>query len=331
MEHFELDGRLCRDRAAFCARLSALLRFPAWSGNNLDALHDCLSSLPQPTELTITHFDTLAARLGDWGARLRRMLLETADGLYFRLVLPTEPAFTASAANAAGRTLERALLLRDAPIALRLLRDEAEIPSDSRRPLRDEGRRLSLCQAFSLVRRERSALTLLPEDLWCARPLRAYRLCPPAGTDAAPADSGAPEKNVCAGRPDLPLLRREPPLGLALAPLESCAFAPELVCVYCLPAQARRLTIAARDLLGEPLPPAFEPAGSCVDATVPVLNGREFCLAFPSPDERAYARTGRDEVLFTLRGDLLGPLADALQRAAGADRGCRGGEPAPAG
>ena len=29
------------------------LSFPDWYGNNLDALHDCLTSLPEETDLTL--------------------------------------------------------------------------------------------------------------------------------------------------------------------------------------------------------------------------------------------------------------------------------------
>ena len=66
MKEFELDGRLCRDRGDFCVRLGTLLRFPAGFGKNLDALNDCLTSLPEPTKLTVTYFDGLEKRLGDW-------------------------------------------------------------------------------------------------------------------------------------------------------------------------------------------------------------------------------------------------------------------------
>ena len=41
-----LDGRRCPDRAALLAQLAAALKFPAYFGGNLDALHDCLGDLP---------------------------------------------------------------------------------------------------------------------------------------------------------------------------------------------------------------------------------------------------------------------------------------------
>lgn len=41
-----IDGRAIPDKAALLARLAEALRFPAYFGGNLDALHDCLGDLP---------------------------------------------------------------------------------------------------------------------------------------------------------------------------------------------------------------------------------------------------------------------------------------------
>ena len=35
------------------------LSFPDWYGSNLDALHDCLTAIPEETQLTFLHFTVL--------------------------------------------------------------------------------------------------------------------------------------------------------------------------------------------------------------------------------------------------------------------------------
>lgn len=46
--------------------------------------------------------------------------------------------------------LERLLRLHTYPLAVRMLRSEAEIPPGARRPKRDEGRQYNVCQTFAL-------------------------------------------------------------------------------------------------------------------------------------------------------------------------------------
>ena len=50
---FILDGGSVGSRQALHQTLAAGLRFPDWYGGNLDALHDCLTDITEPTELVI--------------------------------------------------------------------------------------------------------------------------------------------------------------------------------------------------------------------------------------------------------------------------------------
>ena len=46
------------------AALAEALDFPQWYGNNLNALHDCLTDLSQPVRLTIRGIDELGIFAG---------------------------------------------------------------------------------------------------------------------------------------------------------------------------------------------------------------------------------------------------------------------------
>ena len=50
---FVLDGSSVGSREALHRTLAAGLRLPDWYGGNLDALHDCLTDITEPTELVI--------------------------------------------------------------------------------------------------------------------------------------------------------------------------------------------------------------------------------------------------------------------------------------
>lgn len=50
---------------------------PGEYGNNLDALHDFLTSLPRPTELTLQNWPQAEASLGRYAKALTRMLTDS--------------------------------------------------------------------------------------------------------------------------------------------------------------------------------------------------------------------------------------------------------------
>ena len=45
LEAIRIDFEGCQDKAGFLERIAAALGFPAWFGNNWDALYDCLADL----------------------------------------------------------------------------------------------------------------------------------------------------------------------------------------------------------------------------------------------------------------------------------------------
>ena len=73
-----LDGAALRTRGQVHDALAAQLDFPAWYGGNLDALHDCLTEINQPTELVIRGSDALETALGSYAAAFRRVLADSA-------------------------------------------------------------------------------------------------------------------------------------------------------------------------------------------------------------------------------------------------------------
>ena len=75
---FVLDGGSVGNRETLHRVLAAGLQFPDWYGGNLDALHDCLTEINQPTELVIRGSDTLETALGSYAAAFRRVLTDSA-------------------------------------------------------------------------------------------------------------------------------------------------------------------------------------------------------------------------------------------------------------
>ena len=54
-----LNGKAMVDRPAAHSHLVQQLELPSWYGRNLDALHDCLTTISEETKLTFLHFPSL--------------------------------------------------------------------------------------------------------------------------------------------------------------------------------------------------------------------------------------------------------------------------------
>lgn len=77
MRRIELDGARLTQRGQAMAYLNEKLELPEWWGRNLDALHDCLTELGEPTALALSHRAELEGAI--FGRRLLRVLEDAAE------------------------------------------------------------------------------------------------------------------------------------------------------------------------------------------------------------------------------------------------------------
>lgn len=90
MKQAILDGRLIRNRQQVHESFARQLELPAWYGANLDALHDCLTSMKEEVRVVLAHPELLEKTLGSWLNALRRMLRD-ACGENHRLTVEERP------------------------------------------------------------------------------------------------------------------------------------------------------------------------------------------------------------------------------------------------
>lgn len=74
-----LSGNKMTTKEAMHAYLAKKLKFPAYYGKNLDALHDCLGEIGHPLHITVTYTDRLAEELGEYGKTFLQVLQDTAE------------------------------------------------------------------------------------------------------------------------------------------------------------------------------------------------------------------------------------------------------------
>jgi uncharacterized protein (DUF169 family) len=226
-----------------------------------------------------------------------------------------------------GREIETLLLLRSAPIAIGLIKDEADIPKEAIRPLKDLGTHIALCQAFAMARRERKTVAMTKEDHWCWAPIIGYGLVEPPeyyleGKTAHPhmvADLDS-AKNLAKTEPRLPVGRCT---AIVVAPLSSASIIADVVAIYGNSSQIRTILMAVKYYDGTRVISTFDPLDSCLHSVVATAVYNDYRIAFPDPGEYQRALAADDEVIFTLPIEKLPGLVTGLRHVEEMNHGYR--------
>ncbi|MDR0445621.1 MAG: DUF169 domain-containing protein [Oscillospiraceae bacterium] len=232
--------------------------------------------------------------------------------------------------NSCGRTLEQSLILRYAPIAVRLLKSEADTPDGCVRPFRDRGQHLAICQAFALVRRERHTIAMFNDDHHCPFPMIAIGSVP--FRDGTPGYEMVtpmlftedPDKSREFFKQHWPRLPEGSYAGMALAPLSDACFEPDVTLIYCNSAQLRSLLMAAKFKSGKPVVSEFDSIDSCAHSLIPAITKGDYRITIPDPGEYERALTDEDEMIFSVPQSKLSELIAGVEAVSAMGMGYRG-------
>jgi uncharacterized protein (DUF169 family) len=203
-----------------------------------------------------------------------------------------------------GEELERALLLQTAPIAVKMLEKEEDIPEGAMRPKRDRGYHLAQCQAFAMTRRQGLTIAMLKEDHWCWAPLMGYGLV--EDPHDAFVDSHA----------FFPRFEYGKYIGMVTGPLKSANFEPDMVLIYSDTAQLREMIGVPKFQDKTLVKSEFDPIDSCVYSVVPVITGGQYRITLPDPGEASRAFAGDGEIIFSVPREKLEGLVEGVKRGA---------------
>ena len=222
-------------------------------------------------------------------------------------------------------TIQTYLRTATFPVAIKILKDENQLPSRVRRPLRDLGHRLNLCQGIALARRYGWTMGFGREDHACSNSIVIMGMSDVpdfiqngsivAGPYTDTLEHGAITQTVTP--------RSERPLNAFLiAPLHKADFTPDVVLVYCNPGQAVRLVQADLYTTGGTMESKFMGRCACGSEIVTTLQTGKCQLVVPGGGEKAFAMTSDDEMVFTIPEARIQAVMDGLSdtHKAGANR-----------
>ncbi len=147
-----------------------------------------------------------------------------------------------------GVKFEKFLRVPTFPVAIKLIRSEKEIPSGSKRPVKDLGFKTAVCQNFRQVRAYGWTIALVGiEDSWCGFANWAYGWGPSA-QDSFIKSQGletamyAKDIDTAKKAEAFTYRLKGECIGLVISPLSRTKVVPDVVQIFGLPAQIMRVT-----------------------------------------------------------------------------------------
>ena len=218
-----------------------------------------------------------------------------------------------------GAKLEKYLRLSTFPLAIALIKSERDIPPDFKRPSRDLQLQNFICQNFKMCRSYGWTMAVTEQDTNCRAARMVY------GWDTI--DEEEAEKllgfNVGLYSRDLATAKKGEAYtyrlnnayeGLAISPLARTKIVPDIVLIYCLPAQMMRLIQGYLYCEGGAIEStAAGRMGSCHEGVIKTFLTNKPQIVIAGNGDRIWGGAQDAEVLFACPREKLDTLLEGLE------------------
>ena len=203
------------------------------------------------------------------------------------------------------------------PVAIKVLKSEAEIPEKTRRPFQQMKKRIAICQGIGMARKLGWAIAMGKEDMQCslgAAPFGFFKNIDffnegnlAAGMFTASKEVGKKEEDLI-DRFDFGVNSH-----ILVAPLSRAAFEPDLLMIYGNPAQIMRLIQGALYNEGGAIQSSAMGRLGCA-AIITVIKNDECRFLVPGNGDRIFGMTQDWEMSFMIPASKVDAVLDGLAK-----------------
>ncbi|TFG08551.1 MAG: hypothetical protein EU539_01930 [Promethearchaeota archaeon] len=218
-----------------------------------------------------------------------------------------------------GTIFEKYLRPNTFPIAIKLIKNESEIPSNAKRPKKDLKVQNFICQNFSMVRRYGWTIAITEKDCACKLARAVYGWDPISEA----IEEWGHKFNIGLYAKDLETSKKlsdhlsvfkNEYIGLIISPLTRTKIIPDVVQIYCMPAQAMRLTQAYLYIEGGML--EFKDAGrmgSCHLGVIKTFQTDKPQFVILGNGDRVWGGAEDHEVMYSIPRSKLRMIIEGLE------------------
>jgi len=209
------------------------------------------------------------------------------------------------------------------PIAVKLVESVDEFPEKTRRPSRDMGFKTNLCVGMTMARKYGWTVGITADDNTC--PVAAYTYGwsePESETKKALADfmiimkysAHEDAAKTAMEAVEQVKLTKGKCAGVVFSPLERTRIDPDLVMIFCNPAQLMRLVHGATQETGVAVQSMFSGrGGTCTEGVLQTFKTGKPKVVLPGNGDRVWAMVQDEEMVFTIPADWLDPVIRGLE------------------
>jgi len=209
------------------------------------------------------------------------------------------------------------------PIAVKLVESVDEFPEKARRPSRDMGFKTNPCVAMTMARKYGWTVGMTADDNACLIAAYTYGWSESesdtkkalidfmvvmkysASEDTAKTTMEAVEQVK---------LSKGKYAGVIFSPLERTKIDPDLVMIFCNPAQLMRLVHGATQETGVSVQSMFSGrGGTCTEGVLQTFKTREPKVVLPGNGDRVWAMVQDEEIAFAIPANWLDPVIRGLE------------------
>ena len=216
-----------------------------------------------------------------------------------------------------GSRIESWLRMRVHPIALKLLTPDDGLPEGAVIPSRDIGKKLNLCQAFSMVQSEGVTMAMYLNDHWCFEPvvglgmaeripkyMSGYHRYPDSVRDMDAAS------RWCRNMPHLEHGRQT---GLVMSPVHRCTFTPDVILMHINGMMVSQMMVVKNWMDGGDITCQISGHAACVYAIVPAIQSQSCYVAIPCRGDRQVGLAQDDEIFFSFTPNMLPAFIEGIE------------------
>jgi uncharacterized protein (DUF169 family) len=213
------------------------------------------------------------------------------------------------------------LRLKTFPLAVKFLKDKADLPEKTRQPSAVLGKRITICQGVTMARNYGWTVGLSKEDLICVPAIIAFGFSGatrPVDTLGKLFCEVAFSQNETAGIKEVEAITRlenEEYQAMVLAPLQKGLFDPDTVAIFGNPAQMMRLIQSFVFMETTRISGNFGGKVECTEYLIAPFKTGLPRIAIPGMGDRIFSMTQDDEMVFSIPGQLLGGLVEGMKGA----------------
>ena len=209
------------------------------------------------------------------------------------------------------------------PIAVKLAESVEQFPEKTRRPSRDMEFKTNLCVGMTMARKYGWTVGITADDNTC--PIAAYTYGwsePESETRKALTDfmiimKYAADENAAKATMEAVeqvKLSKGKCAGVVFSPLERTKIEPDLVMIFCNPAQLMRLVHGATQETGVSVQSIFSGrGGTCTEGVLQIFKTGQPKVVLPGNGDRVWALVQDDEIAFAIPSNWLGPVICGLE------------------